>query len=278
MERSAGRVWLGLLAALGGLAAASGCTRPESFAAVEVKPQPVIETPRCDAERAPPVPETEQELAQVMAWVYRDQPLEAYCGCAFGADGSVAADACGYSNVEDPAPAVRWEPIVPPSRYGAYRKCWQGWALEPGAASPNPDNELARRKCAETDAEFGAMDADLYNLQPVIAALSQHRRDFPFGQVQGEPREYGACDFEMQSVMGKSARVEPPPEIRGDIARTYFYMAGKYGKGKDWKIKLTREQRKLYEQWSAADPVDDRERLRACRIQAVQGWENPFVK
>lgn len=226
----------------------------------------------CTVRDAPARPHAydERALAALLMWVYRDHPVETYCGCAFGADQQVRAG-CGYAG-ETASPGIRWEPVVPPSRFGVYRHCWQQWDAGTG------DDSMARRKCAAADAEFAEMEADLYNYHPALADLSLLRADNPYALVQGEPREFGACDFETQSVMGKSLKVEPPPEVRGDLARIYLYMAGKYGKGRDWKIKLSREQRQLYEKWSEADPVDEPERVRACRIAAIQGWDNPYVK
>lgn len=228
----------------------------------------------CDVAGAPARPERydEQAVATLMTWVYRDAPVEAYCGCAFRRNQAVGPE-CGYAG-EEASPRIRWEPVVPPSRFGVYRRCWQRWR----GPEDGGDDALARRQCAAEDEEFRAMEADLYNYHPVLAALSERRGANPFAQVQGEPRDFGACDFETQSDMGKSLKIEPPPAVMGDIARTYLYMAAKYGKGRDWKIKLTREQRQLYEAWSAADPVDERERRRACRIAAIQGWDNPYVK
>lgn len=268
---------LARLPAATGLAAAllaSACAQgPVPFAAAEALPWPE-DSPGCEADTAPPRPERYDEaaIATAMTWVYRDQPVESYCGCRFQRDQTVPVEGCGYVDESAEAFTVRWEPVVPPSRFGVYRKCWKRWSVE------NGDNALARRKCADTDPEFRAMEADLYNYHPAIAGLSARRGENPFGAVRGEPREYGACDFETQSVMGKYATVEPPPEVRGDIARAHLYMAAKYGRGKDWKTKLSREQRLQFQKWSEADPVDARERRRACRIQAIQGWDNPYVK
>lgn len=60
--------------------------------------------------------------------------------------------------------------------------------------------------------------------------------------------------------------------MRGDIARTYFYMEDRYG------LKLSRKQRQLFEAWSKMDPVDPVEQRRARSIAAIQGHENPFVE
>jgi deoxyribonuclease I len=236
----------------------------------------------CEVVNAPARPEIydERSVAALMTWVYRDAPVENYCGCAFRRDQSVEPS-CGFGAPDGPPQRIRWEPVVPPSRFGVYRPCWEPGARagrRNGQDDGGADAAFARSRCAATDEEFRAMEADLYNYHPVLAVLSDRRGAHPFAQVQGEPREFGSCDFETQSIMGKSLNVEPPPEVMGDIARVYLYMAARYGKGRDWKIKLSREQRQLYEKWSEADPVDDRERLRACRIAAIQGWDNPYVK
>jgi deoxyribonuclease-1 len=38
--------------------------------------------------------------------------------------------------------------------------------------------------------------------------------------IAGEQRPFGACDVEIAE-----RKIEPRPEIRGDIARIYLYMA-----------------------------------------------------
>lgn len=39
--------------------------------------------------------------------------------------------------------------------------------------------------------------------------------------LEGEARLYGSCDVEIDF---KAKVIEPKPDIRGNIARTYFYM------------------------------------------------------
>lgn len=252
-------------------------TEHAALARFEAQPLPVAATKppgaACGVEQAPPRPEAYDEKAfvELLTWAWGDAPFESYCGCRFDPDQSVQAD-CPYHPGHGAAETVRWEPVVPPSRFGVYRRCWQQWSAGPG------NDPVARQQCAQTDPEFREMEADLYNFHPVLAELSDRRGDNAFANVQGEPRAFGMCDFETQSDMGKKQKIEPPADVRGDLARVYLYMAARYGKGSDWKIKLPREQRQLYEKWAEADPVDDRERLRACRIAAIQGWANPYVK
>ena len=113
------------------------------------------------------------------------------------------------------------------------------------------------------------IEADLHNLTPAVGELNGDRSNTPYGIVEGEPRLYGECNFE---IGGKPRVTEPREEVRGDAARIWLYMADTY------KIKLSDTQRKMFEEWSAADPVDDWERLRDTRIWAAQGNRNPFVK
>jgi len=264
-----------LLAA--GLVTACGGPPPPAVPLARFEAVPVAASPapgaRCGVDQPPPRPTAydERAYAELLTWAWGDAPLESYCGCRFNADQTVQAG-CPFQSAGGAIPTVRWEPVVPPSRFGVYRRCWQQWSVGPG------DDPVARQQCAQVDEEFREMEADLYNFHPVLAELSALRAHHPFAHVQGEPREFGGCDFETQSNMGKALIVEPPPEVSGDLARVYLYMAARYGKGRDWKIKLRREQRLLYEKWAEADPVDDRERLRACRIAAIQGWENPYVR
>ena len=66
---------------------------------------------------------------------------------------------------------------------------------------------------------FRYMEADLYNLQPSIGEVNQLRSHYSMAMIPGEPREFGRCDLEIED-----RKIEPRPDIRGDIARTYFYM------------------------------------------------------
>ena len=54
----------------------------------------------------------------------------------------------------------------------------------------------------------------------VLTAL---RSNYSFAMIPGEKRKFGKCDMEIE---GRKA--EPPPDKRGHIARTYFYMDWAY--------------------------------------------------
>ena len=67
------------------------------------------------------------------------------------------------------------------------------------------------------------MQSDMHNLFPSIGEVNGDRSNFVFGEIDGEEREYGECDFEVAERIA-----EPKKSIRGDIARSYFYMSHQY--------------------------------------------------
>ncbi len=188
-----------------------------------------------------------------------------YCGCRFDEQPvpnkpdrtrlAPAADSCGLQPRKNANRAARieWEHVVPAWEFGHQLQCWQ---------------EGGRKGCRK-DGVFKRMEADLYNLVPAVGELNGDRSNFRFGMIAGEPRAYGACDFEVDF---KQRVAEPPEQVRGDIARTYFYMEDRYG------LKISRKQRQLFEAWSRQDPVDEVEQQRARRIASIQGHANPFVE
>ena len=81
--------------------------------------------------------------------------------------------------------------------------------------------------------------------------------------------QYGNCEFE---VNFKEQRAYPKKDIRGDIARIYFYMSDKYN------IRLSKQERRLMEVWNKQDPVDNWERIKNKRVLKLQGNKNRFIK
>jgi deoxyribonuclease-1 len=69
-------------------------------------------------------------------------------------------------------------------------------------------------------------------------------------------------------------RAEPPEQIRGDIGRTYLYMASAYP---DVPF-LSDVEMQMMETWAASDPVDAWECERERLIAKMQGNRNAVVK
>ncbi len=205
--------------------------------------------------------------------VYEDHQFTFYCNCPYALDGTLLEGACGYEarnpttssgEIDARAHRVEWDHVVPVSRFGQARACWRD--RESFSACRKPDGTLMSKRdcCYEVDAEFRAMHNDLQNLQPSIGELKADKNDLTYGTIDGEARNYGACDFEVDEEI-----VEPAAEDRGAIARTFFYME------RVWRMQLTQNERELFETWASEDPPDSWELERDRRIEMEQGMGNP---
>ncbi|KKN09754.1 hypothetical protein LCGC14_1043490 [marine sediment metagenome] len=193
--------------------------------------------------------------------VYSVHPETFYCGCRITWKRSTSGgypdlQSCGYSirSAGPRANRTEWEHVVPAYSMAHQRACWR---------------EGGRENCRRTDPVFEQMEADMFNLVPAVGEINGDRKAYRFGMLPGEPNQYGRCSAKISS----SQRVmEPRPEVRGDIARTYFYMSQQYG------LKISKQQQRLFKAWDKQDPVDDWERSRELRIAKYMGHGNPFVR
>lgn len=201
--------------------------------------------------------------------IYKDHRITFYCGCPF--DEYKDVQPCqNYVPVKGGkrSERVEWEHIVPAAHFGQSFKEWREG--DPRCVD-NKGKALKGRNCARKVAvPYRFMESDMYNLVPAIGEVNGLRSNHRFGIVAG--KDYiEVCHVKID----KAARtVEPPKQIRGDIARTYQYMDRAYpGKGI-----IGRSSEKLFDAWSRQDPVDRWECERCRRIEAIQGNENPIVK
>ncbi len=207
---------------------------------------------------------TSFEAAKVLArqQVYHDRNHlgSFYCGCdwewAGRSGGRVDLDSCGYSIRAQPNRAVRieWEHIVPASLFGQQRLCWQ---------------QGGRSNCKRTDPLYNVMEADLHNLAPAIGEANADRSNFRFGVLPGTPSQHGQCPIR---VAFDERTVEPRDEVKGLIARVYFYMHDRYD------LRLSRQQEQLLMAWNLQYPPDGWELERDRRIARIMGHGNPFVR
>ena len=205
--------------------------------------------------------------------IYLDHPVDLYCGCAYTPNktksgGVIDASSCGYKPRKNKkrGKVLEWEHIVPAAYFGSNLTCWKTGNKK--CVRPAGKLLKGRECCSKVNPSFKRIEADLHNLAPAVGELNGDRSNLPYGIVFGEPRRYGSCDF---AIGGKPKVTEPRPAIRGDVARVWLYMADTYN------LKITAQQKAMFQQWSKDDPVDDRERARDRRIEGAQGNRNPFV-
>lgn len=181
-----------------------------------------------------------------------------YCGCDIrwqGKKGIPDLSGCGYQVRKNGprASRIEWEHVMPAHHFGHQRQCWQ---------------QGGRKNCVKTDEVFRLMEADLYNLVPAIGEVNGDRSNFRFGVLPSTELKHGACPVKVDF---KQKVFEPAPNVRGDIARIYFYMADKYN------LNLSRAQQQLFIAWHKQDPVTAQERELNQRTQQHMGHDNPFV-
>ncbi|MFN3604800.1 MAG: endonuclease [Leptonema sp. (in: bacteria)] len=210
------------------------------------------------------------EAKQFLKTLYLSHfPYTFYCNCKIILDFTTNkivpnTKECGYQpKSKSTVWMVNWEHVVPASRFGKMLSCWTEKLCK-----KNNKSYKGRKCCNEIDPCFNIMEGDAHNLVPTIYELNHDRRDYSYGILEGEKREYGNCDFEVESSLKIT---EPKENIRGDIARIYLYMSWFY------KIPLTEEEKKWIEEWNTKDPPNEEEKKLNALKAKYNGNENPFV-
>ncbi|OEY67584.1 endonuclease [Marinobacter sp. X15-166B] len=204
-----------------------------------------------------------QAKLELRKQVYHDQNQSTdgslYCGCNWqwvGASGGrVDLASCGYvvRKQQTRAERIEWEHVVPAWVMGHQRQCWQ---------------KGGRRECAASDPLFRVMEADMHNLAPAIGEVNADRSNYSFGVLPGTQPQHGKCEVR---VAFDQRAVEPRDAVKGQIARTYFYIHDRYN------LRMSRQQQQLLMAWDRQFPVSQWERERDRRIAAIMGHHNPFV-
>jgi deoxyribonuclease-1 len=159
---------------------------------------------------------------------------------------------------------LEWEHIVPAAAFG---RGFVEWTEGHPACVDARNRKFHGRKCARRASEaFRHAEGDMHNLVPSIGEINERRGHAPPGLVEGEPRMFGSCDVEIDTLF------EPREGARGDVARAYLYMAAVYP-----SMSLAADERAMFMRWHAADPPDDMERRRNAFIEEAQGNHNPWI-
>jgi deoxyribonuclease I len=236
-----------------------------------VAPPPAPVPPPIAPDPAAHLPRTAGSLVEAVRLaeqIHADHRRTFLCDCEYTRDLKVVRPTCGYEARADLelSRVVAWEPVVPLRAFGSDRPCWK----TPLCTDPDGKPFAGVECCRESDPVFRAMEGDLHNLVPVVAELQQDRSSYDFGEVAGEARMYGMCNFEVDHP---TAVVEPRDDRRGDIARIYLYMVQTYGD----LVLVDGEALELYRAWHEADPPDAWEIERNAKIVELQGNANPLL-
>lgn len=199
---------------------------------------------------------------EVLPRVYSGHENDFYCNCPFQGK-EMDLQACGVRPRKQAVRAQRleWEHVVPAWAIGHQRQCWQ----------TKIDGRMGgRRHCTRSDPDFVRAEGDLVNLVPAVGEINGDRSHYGYGAWTQNPQPmYGQC----QTIIDfKQRAIQPRPAVRGEIARIQFYMADTY------RLRLSRQDSRLFCAWAHQFPVSQWERLRDSRIVALQGYGNRYVQ
>lgn len=135
------------------------------------------------------------------------------------------------------------------------------------------------------------MKSDLFHVYPTDSRVNNFRSNYAYGEtsstayVAGDSHSLGRIGS--SNFSGYTSTVyEPDDEFKGDLARTYFYMATRYAdKCSNWSggmfgsnyNGLNTYARNLLLKWHREDPVSVKETQRNDGIYVHQHNRNPFI-
>lgn len=137
----------------------------------------------------------------------------------------------------------------------------------------------------------GADYADLFNLRAADVTVNADRENLPFEETDAGAGYTVPGSPEAPQTSRDGNSWEPPPLVKGDIARALFYMDLRYdGDGtQESDLALTDNMTLVTGSaaymgrlttlllWHFADPVSPEEMLRNDNVQSRQGNRNPFI-
>lgn len=138
------------------------------------------------------------------------------------------------------------------------------------------------------------MVSDMHHVYPTDGKVNGWRSDYPYGVCANGTKLSSANGVTPYGKLGKSTYsgysgtvYEPDDEYKGDLARTYFYMAAAYNnKIKNWSGDIFAGNAypayatwvvNMMLEWSRKDPISQKEKDRNEAVYAIQGNRNPFI-
>lgn len=135
--------------------------------------------------------------------------------------------------------------------------------------------------------EVNPMFTDLFHIYPTDGWVNNKRGNLPYGETSSPSYTSSNGSSVGTSVTdGYNGEVfEPADEFKGDLARTFFYMAVRYhGEDSNWPgsgmtigADLAEWALNMLLRWHSQDPVTTKEKNRNDSVYTIQGNRNPFI-
>lgn len=160
-----------------------------------------------------------------------------------------------------------------------------------GSSTPGAENGCYNREHTWPQSKFGSgspMQTDLWIVYPTDNYVNAQRADWPYGKVNAPVKTFmNGSKLGPNAFAGAPAGTafEPIDSFKGDIARTYFYIATRYlGEDASWsdwemanKAILKPWAVQMLLEWHHLDPVSTKEVLRNNAAYPLQNNRNPFI-
>jgi len=189
-----------------------------------------------------------KKLLERVVYKEPEHRIDIYCGCKYDERKEVDFASCGYMPQKDNKRAhrIEWEHVVPAEAFGQSFPEWRNGHPD---CVDSRGKSFKGRKCAEkVNSVYRYMQADMYNLYPAVGEVNGKRSNYSMAMIAGGQYSFGECKTKIED-----RKIEPRPEVRGEIARTYLYMERAYpGHGI-----ISGKNKKLFQAWDRADPVDE---------------------
>ena len=183
-------------------------------------------------------------------------------------------------------------------------KVWDVYSDIPGGTPPyeftfytdqcgnyNEEGDCYNKEHSFPKSWFGGevypMYSDLFHIYPTDGWVNNKRGNYPYGKVNNPSwtsmngSKLGNCSYSGYN----GTAFEPIDGYKGDLARTYFYMATRYyGEDNSWPgSEMTNGAQPLewalnmlYD-WHTQDPVSQKEINRNNAVYQIQNNRNPFI-
>lgn len=182
-------------------------------------------------------------------------------------------------------------------------KVWDIYSDKPGSTPPyyftfgtdqcgsyDSENDCYNREHTWPQSYFDSeepMKSDLFQVYPTDGWVNNKRSNYAYGEVISPTwTSLNGSKLGPNSFPGYSGIVfEPIDSFKGDLARTYFYMATRYfgedGSWSSWAMANKAELKPwavaMLLEWHHKDPVSEKERNRNNEVYAKQHNRNPFI-
>lgn len=211
-------------------------------------------------------PESFRKSKKILSKIYKELDSKTfYCDCEYKGK-KVNKKSCGYKGklkkngteyFKKRSEKIEWEHVFPVSKaIGAFPEC------------VIKGKKLSRKKCLKVSKGFRKLEADLHNLVPAVGSLNAFRSNLSYSGMPVSKKEWGQCVFQKEG-----RKISIKDDIKGDIARIYFYLNMKYPQ----VGVISNKNKKLFQAWDKLDKVSEKE----CKLNKLktkyQKDDNPFI-